>query len=319
MAGALDSAEKCCYDRNMNDPTDAALRSAASHWASRSAQERYETLLRAAHDDAWTTPPRRLDVAGPFGVTCAFQWAGAGRPIVLLHGAQTSSLMWAPLVHLLAPRPVLAFDTPGDPGMSRPTQPLPDAHALVAWFADTIDALDFDGVHLVGTSYGGWIALHASFARPDLVRSLTLVEPVIVKVRPMFFAHGVASGLVLSVPGPQRRALCRRLDVEALARNPRDRAMGILAFRKHRRSGLPRFTPVPFDAFAELAPPSQLLLGERSPIHHPARVAAALQSANPNLSVEVVAHAGHTLAVEHPDLVAARVGELAARADTPAS
>ena len=53
----------------------------------------------------------------------------------------------------------------------------------------TVDAADIielmvDGAHLVGHSYGGTVAMLAAAARPDLVRSLTLIEPC---------AHSVAS------------------------------------------------------------------------------------------------------------------------------
>jgi pimeloyl-ACP methyl ester carboxylesterase len=41
---------------------------------------------------------------------------------------------------------------------------------------DVVDLLD-PGAHLVGHSYGGTVAMLAAAARPDLVRSLTLIEP----------------------------------------------------------------------------------------------------------------------------------------------
>ena len=34
-------------------------------------------------------------------------------------------------------------------------------------------------VHLVGVSSGGWIVTHVALAQPDLVRSLTVLEPPI--------------------------------------------------------------------------------------------------------------------------------------------
>lgn len=49
--------------------------------------------------------------------------------------------------------------------------------------ADVVDLMD-TGAHLVGHSYGGTVAMLAAAARPDLARSLTLIEPC---------AHTVAS------------------------------------------------------------------------------------------------------------------------------
>ena len=43
--------------------------------------------------------------------------------------------------------------------------------------ADLIAPLLEDGSHLVGHSYGGMVALTMAVQRPDVVRSLTLIEP----------------------------------------------------------------------------------------------------------------------------------------------
>ncbi|MFL5950007.1 MAG: alpha/beta fold hydrolase [Gaiellaceae bacterium] len=51
--------------------------------------------------------------------------------------------------------------------------------------ADDVAALLDDGAHLVGHSYGGVVSLLAAARRPDVVRSLTLIEPP---------AFGVARG-----------------------------------------------------------------------------------------------------------------------------
>ncbi|MFF5078966.1 alpha/beta fold hydrolase [Actinoplanes sp. NPDC000266] len=51
--------------------------------------------------------------------------------------------------------------------------------------ADDVAALMGAGAHLVGHSYGGTVAMLAAAARPDLVRSLTLIEPC---------AHQLAAG-----------------------------------------------------------------------------------------------------------------------------
>ncbi len=43
--------------------------------------------------------------------------------------------------------------------------------------SDDIASLFGDGVHVVGSSYGGFLALLAAAKRPEAVRSLTLIEP----------------------------------------------------------------------------------------------------------------------------------------------
>lgn len=283
-----------------------------SHWKRPADRERFLELYRALRDRAWSdegesralTSERDLD--GPHGTTHVFHWAGTGVPVVFVHGAQANSIMWAPIIdELRDDGAIYALETPGDPNESVQTDPFVDADGLVTWLDETLDALGVERAHLVGASYGGWLLLHHASRRPERVASLSLVEPAMEKVRPKFILHGLASGLAISVPGPQRRPLARRLDVESIAADPVARKMGVLAFQKHRRTGLPRFTIVPDDLFAGLTPPTMALFASRSPLHHPQRIIDRLERLNPGIATELVPQAGHTLPIEHPAEVAA--------------
>ena len=154
--------------------------------------------------------------------------------------------------------------------------------ALMRWLDDTIAGLDLDHAHLVGASYGAWLALHYAVNRPERVHQLTLVEPVIQPIRPRFFVHGIAAGLVMSVPGPQRLPAARRLDVGTIAADVRVRKLGVLAFTKHRRTGLPKFAPVADEVLMQLRVPTRVLLGARSPMHNSVRLASRLERVQPS-------------------------------------
>ncbi len=108
------------------------------------------------------------------------QWGNVGPRVVMVHGsAQGSDVGGDRHFHVqkrLAQRgwQVLVPDRPGhgrsfDPG--RPDDAQADGVMIVRRFADE------EGVHLVGHSFGACVALHAAAARPDMVRSLTLIEP----------------------------------------------------------------------------------------------------------------------------------------------
>jgi pimeloyl-ACP methyl ester carboxylesterase len=106
--------------------------------------------------------------------------SGNGTPVVLVHGLSGSASWWRRNVEALAERhAVTAIDLVGfgrNRSFLRPG-PLPltfdDAAAmLVRWIER-----DFDQpVHLVGHSMGGQIAMKAAAFRPDLFRSLVLVN-----------------------------------------------------------------------------------------------------------------------------------------------
>jgi len=104
---------------------------------------------------------------------------GAGTPVVLLHGLSGSSRWWSRNVDALAARHlVAAVDLIGF-GRNRRFSGLPlllpsfsEMTALLARWLETFG----EPVHLVGHSMGGQIAIELASERPDLVRSLVLVN-----------------------------------------------------------------------------------------------------------------------------------------------
>lgn len=107
---------------------------------------------------------------------------GSGHPVLALHSSMSSKSQWRPLAATLDSRhAVVAVDLHGYGGHPLPTHG--KAHRLedeVAFVAkQAIDALGSpEPMHVVGHSFGGAVALSLARTRPELVRSLTLYEPV---------------------------------------------------------------------------------------------------------------------------------------------
>jgi pimeloyl-ACP methyl ester carboxylesterase len=105
--------------------------------------------------------------------------AGAGTPVVLLHGLSGSSRWWSRNIPALAERHlVAAVDLIGF-GRNRRFAGFPlllpsfsETTALLARWLETFG----EPVHLVGHSMGGQIAIELAAERPDLIRSLILVN-----------------------------------------------------------------------------------------------------------------------------------------------
>ncbi|GAA2264571.1 alpha/beta hydrolase [Streptomyces ruber] len=118
---------------------------------------------------------RGPDGAGPVHVTVWDDGAPGAPPVVLVHGILT----WGDdeRYGFAAQRPLadryrlLVMDRRGY-GRS------PDV-ARSDWSADAEDVIGLlgTGAHLVGHAYGGVSAMAAAVRRPDLVRSLTLIQP----------------------------------------------------------------------------------------------------------------------------------------------
>ncbi|MGG7571605.1 alpha/beta fold hydrolase [Streptomyces sirii] len=129
--------------------------------------------------------------------------AGPGRePALFVHGLGGSSLNWSGLMPLLADRvDGEAIDLPGF-GQSPP--PADGNYSVSAQARVVIRYLDAAGrgpVHLIGNSMGGAVATRVAAARPDLVRTLTLISPALPELRPQLTAVPTA---LLAVPGTGR-------------------------------------------------------------------------------------------------------------------
>jgi pimeloyl-ACP methyl ester carboxylesterase len=103
---------------------------------------------------------------------------GAGAPVVLLHAASGSTLMWERQVPALraAGYRVIAFDRVGwgkselDEGAT-PGTAADDLQALLA-------VLKVDRFHLVGTAAGGFVAFDYALSFPDRLRTLTVANSI---------------------------------------------------------------------------------------------------------------------------------------------
>jgi pimeloyl-ACP methyl ester carboxylesterase len=118
-------------------------------------------------------------------VTLAYDEQGEGEPVVLVHGSASDMRTWsgqmAPIAaRFRAIRYSRRYARPNEdiePGVD--DQMLPHVEDLVAF----LQALDAYPAHIVGHSWGGFVALLAAIRQPDAVRSLVLMEP---PVLPLF-------------------------------------------------------------------------------------------------------------------------------------
>jgi pimeloyl-ACP methyl ester carboxylesterase len=107
-------------------------------------------------------------------VRIAYRRAGAGPPLVLLHGAWSDGRSWAPqLAGLGDEYDLVAWDAPGCGGSSDPP-----ADLTLSDYADAVAALvralGLGRVHLAGHSFGAGLAIAVLARHRDLVRSLVL-------------------------------------------------------------------------------------------------------------------------------------------------
>ncbi len=110
------------------------------------------------------------------GIRIAYQRAGTGPPLVLLHGIYDDSRTWRPQIEGLSDEfTVVAWDAPGCGQSSDP----PETFYLSDW-ADTlagfITALGLERPHVLGLSLGSMFALELYRRHPTVPRSLMLAS-----------------------------------------------------------------------------------------------------------------------------------------------
>jgi pimeloyl-ACP methyl ester carboxylesterase len=65
----------------------------------------------------------------------------------------------------------------GEPGRSTQTASLDDGADQAAWLDAVFAALDLRGIHLVGVSFGGWLACNQAVRAPGRLASVSLLDP----------------------------------------------------------------------------------------------------------------------------------------------
>ena len=110
------------------------------------------------------------------GLTIAYERAGEGPLLVLVHGAADDGRIWQPqLAGLAEDFTVVAWD---EPGAGRSSD-LPEGFGLSGYadgLAALLESLDLGPAHLAGISWGGTVALELYRRRPELVATLILID-----------------------------------------------------------------------------------------------------------------------------------------------
>lgn len=255
--------------------------------------------------------------------TAVRRFGSGARPLLALHCSLAHGGAWAGLAQLLPEVTVTAPDLPGH-GLSAP--PAADLHGLATAIAAELAAEIGGGapVDLIGHSFGGTVALRLTLERPELVRSLTLAEPVLfaaAKGRQVFAENFAAH---------ERVADLAAQDIEAAAALFHRAWGGGIPFaalpERQRRYMADRMylvfnlNPVLMeDAAGMLAPgrlealqiPVLLAEGSESPAIVPA-ILDTLAARIPGARRVRVEGAGHMLPLSHPEPIARAMQELLA-------
>ncbi|GAA4700569.1 Pimeloyl-ACP methyl ester carboxylesterase [Promicromonospora umidemergens] len=277
--------------------------------------EAREAYLRTyeAMAELWPVPAELADVPTSFGPTHVRRsGSGDGVPLVLLAGVLGSSLHWHAVVEGLAQgRTVHAFDTIGAAGRSVQTAPLAGDADYGVWFAEVLDGLGLDRVHVLGESSGAWHATLAGLYAADRVASVTLIEPngVITRIPWRALLKVVRFGGDTTDEGWRRMG---EWLTPGVTMTDVERATAKASQRYRLAAGWAR--PLKDAELESFAPPLLAIYGGESVVSEPAAGKRRLAERLPSAEVEIYP-GGHGVRGQVPDQVTARVVDFLARHD----
>ncbi len=253
------------------------------------------------------------------GVTLHYETQGQGPAIVFAHGLFWSGRMFDPQVAALSDRyRCITFDFRGQ-GQTPATRDGYDMDTLARDAAALIERLSIEPVHFAGLSMGGFIGIRLAARRPELIRSLILLEtsadaeppenvprygmllraarlvgvgPLAGRVMPIMFGKSFMS----DPSRAQERSVWQR----RLAANSRSGAIratkGVIA-----RQSV-------YDELARLTAPTLIIIGEEDVAttpDHSDRMHAAIAGSR----LARIPRAGHTSTIEEPAAVTKAIAD----------
>lgn len=270
----------------------------------------------------WPVPCQERFVDTSFGKTFVrISGPEDGVPLVLLHGATASSLMWVPNIRALSEAfRVFAIDAVYDWGKSVYTKLPKDGEEMGIWLGEVLDGLGLRaGVHLAGISLGGWVAAEFALRRPERLRSVILLGPGNV-VLPLAWSV-IVRLLSMLIPHPYFvRSYCSWMFADSVQQGGEGKKLvdefahdTFVAKQCFPMKPVPK--PRVFDdaELAGISVPALFLVGENEKIYSAADAIARLGRVAPQIETEVIKNAGHDLTFGQPKAVNEKIIAFARR------
>jgi pimeloyl-ACP methyl ester carboxylesterase len=266
--------------------------------------EAYEAILKQ-----WAVPYQELYIHTSLGETHIIASGNPeAPPLLLFHPSGAGSVIWRRNFEAFSKHfRTYAVDTNGEPNKSTLTQPIKAATQRMqyaAWFTDLIDGLEIDKTHIVGNSFGGFLALNSVLHAPERISKAVLISPAATFVQiwswSLHFMPSIAFGRLTG----SKWAMLRPYDW--IWQNfPVDdniaelRTLTALEGRHRHRS------PTVFrdEELSKIRIPILLLIGDREVIYNPTKVIEIAARKIKDLRAEIVPNANHNSEYTAPEAI----------------
>lgn len=254
----------------------------------------------------WPVPYESLFIPTRFGVTHVIASGPKDAPpLVLLHAATASATQWFPDAgNLSRSYRIYALDTIGDAGMSKVDRPPQNRSDYALWLSDVLDGINIEKADLVGSSYGGWIAMNTALYAPERVNKMVMLSPANALAP---FELSYVARIAITTSFPNRWAI-EHISVRPLfAKEPNGPFLEqLLEAAQNGQFKLVFPTEFTDDELRQIETSALLLVGDKEALTDPN---AALNRCRvmQNCQAELVPGAGHIMNQDQPGEVDVRI------------
>jgi pimeloyl-ACP methyl ester carboxylesterase len=238
--------------------------------------------------------------------------AGTGEPLLFLHGAGGGG-RWFPFHERLARDFTVRAPTHPGHGGAPAADWIEHISDLALHYLDLLDEIGLERVHLVGASFGGWIAAEMATLASHRLQSLVLIDPVGIKV------DGWIYPFLFGMDIPDLVATLFHDPAAAMALVPRDQSVDTLIELYRERTALARvswnpylYNPLLRRRLGRIRARTLLCWGEHDRLASLA-CAATWQREIPGAELRLFDRSGHLPHLEEPEATAAAILEFTNR------
>jgi pimeloyl-ACP methyl ester carboxylesterase len=230
-------------------------------------------------------------------------------PIVLLQPTGGGATIWFRNVGLLSQRyRTYAIDTIGEVNKSILTRPIRSRQDFADWIVDLFKGLQIESAHMVGNSFGGFLALNTVLCLPERVKRVVLISPAATFVQMWaWYWHFTPAYIVAAMTGSKRLVLSALEWIwQGFPRDDRFAELRIITAT----GGVPHH-PLPSvfndEELRKIRTPILLLIGDCEVIYKPERVIRRATRLVAGLKAEIIPDANHNAELTNPDVINAKV------------
>lgn len=288
---------------------------------SEEAQETYLTFYdeMAKH---WPIPSETMMVPTSYGQTFVrISGPVDAPPLVLLHGAGSTSLVWRFNIEALSKQyRTYAIDSlinTGCVGRSIYTRPITNADEASEWLNDLFDNLGLaNNISLISASYGGWLASQYALRYSDRLHKAVWIAPA-GAVLPFGAEYLHRSMSLYMTPDPDTyKDFFRWTFNDFIKKQPEmldaiveDFMLTLRSFVPPNPQEVPTLTALSDEELQRIATPTLFLIGENDVLYSATSAIERLHTVAPQIATHLVPDAGHDILIVQTEMVNQKISD----------